>query len=264
MLESPLSQQDQILQFIRSLNSRQLATRVKFDMTLLEAIKAVQTRATKPFSHDHVTPRNLGQSSRRLTAVLNELNLDKEEGNGDDEDLYYDAKEEDEENTLNAIRRAISQGNHGGRGDRTGGVHGSNRSSKEQQLQVAHDRQVQTTINDEAKFARTQKLTSRQATAARSRGYVMTPQQLEWFRNRRCITCGQEGHVKRDCSSRSQCKCFTCGKEGHCKQECLAKPSTTHMGGWGRHFPLLGKPSDLRIDLRIKSPTLRSICRRHK
>ena len=195
MLESPLSQQDQIIQFIRSLNSRQLATRVKFDMTLLEAIKAVQRRATKPFRHDF-TPHNRGQSSRRLTAVLNELNLDKEEGNGDDEDLYYDAKEEDEENTLNAIRRAISQGNHGGQGDRTGDVHGSKHSSREQR-----------------------------------RGYIMTPQQQEWYRNKKCITCGQEGHFKRNCSSQSPCKCFTCGKEGHFKQECLAKPSTTHMGG---------------------------------
>jgi hypothetical protein len=58
MLGSPISRQDQLLHFIRSLNQRQLATRVKFDMTLLEAIEAVQTRAANNLIHDLVTPRN--------------------------------------------------------------------------------------------------------------------------------------------------------------------------------------------------------------
>ena len=42
-------------------------------------------------------------------------------------------------------------------------------ASSQLQLQDAHDRQVQTTLNNEYKFARTQELTLRQATAARSR-----------------------------------------------------------------------------------------------
>ena len=41
MLQSPISRQDQLLHFIRSLNSRQLTTCVRFDMTLLQAIEAV-------------------------------------------------------------------------------------------------------------------------------------------------------------------------------------------------------------------------------
>jgi hypothetical protein len=42
-------------------------------------------------------------------------------------------------------------------------------ASSQLQLQDAHNRQVQTTLNNEYKFARTQDLTLRQATAARSR-----------------------------------------------------------------------------------------------
>ena len=41
MLQSPISRQDQLLHFIMSLNSRQLTTCVRFDMTLLQAIEAV-------------------------------------------------------------------------------------------------------------------------------------------------------------------------------------------------------------------------------
>jgi hypothetical protein len=199
MLESPLSQQDQIIQFIRSLNSRQLATRVTFDMTLLEAIKAVQTRATTPFRHDF-TPRNLGQSSRRLTAVLNELNLDKEEGNGDDEDLYYDAKDEDEENTLNATRRATSQGN---RIDMYSRINQS-RLNKENHGASKEERQSMTPKLLE--WCHKRNINSWKASPKR----VFTAQQHEWYRNKKCINCGQDGHFKRDCRDRSP---------------------TTHMGG---------------------------------
>jgi hypothetical protein len=83
MLESPISRQDQLLHFIRSLNSRQLATRVKFDMNLLQVIEAVQTRAANNSIHDLVIPRNPksgGPSgSRGLAAGLHKMNIEHED-----------------------------------------------------------------------------------------------------------------------------------------------------------------------------------------
>jgi hypothetical protein len=171
MLNSPLSQPDQITQFSRSLNSRQLTTQVKSDMTLLQAIQAVQRRAPHPvYSRRDFTSRNHGHSSRQLTAVLNELNLDKGEGN--DDDLYYDAKEEDEENTRNAIR-ATSQGI------------GGDMTNRSNQARLNHE-------------------------SIRSAKRAFNAQQYEWYRNKKCIRCGQDGHFKRDC---------------------LDRAPTTHMGG---------------------------------
>jgi hypothetical protein len=61
-------------------------------------------------------------------------------------------------------------------------------SSSHSQLQVAHDRQVQTTLNNETKFARTQELTLRQATAARSRDRTRIDQLM---RDKNALTTAQ-------------------------------------------------------------------------
>jgi hypothetical protein len=58
ILDSPLSKDDQILHFIRSLNKRDFATRVKFDITMDEAIRAVQNRVANNSIHDLVVLRN--------------------------------------------------------------------------------------------------------------------------------------------------------------------------------------------------------------
>jgi hypothetical protein len=82
ILDSPLSKDDQILHFIRSLKRWDLATRVKFDMTIDEAIRAVQNRAANNSIHDLFVPRTQGRTGgHRQGANLNNLNLDE-----DDED----------------------------------------------------------------------------------------------------------------------------------------------------------------------------------
>jgi hypothetical protein len=59
ILNSPISKDDQLLQFIRSLTKhRDLATRVKFNMKRDEAIQAVQARSANNSVHDLVVPRN--------------------------------------------------------------------------------------------------------------------------------------------------------------------------------------------------------------
>jgi hypothetical protein len=60
ILDSPISKDDQLLQFIRSLTKhRDLATRVKFHMTMDEAIQAVQARAANNSVHELVVQRIL-------------------------------------------------------------------------------------------------------------------------------------------------------------------------------------------------------------
>jgi hypothetical protein len=76
------SQHDQLLHSILALHQRQLATRAKcqFDVTLLKAIEAVQTRVDNNSIHDQVTPRTPPRSgapdgSRGLTTGLHEMNI---------------------------------------------------------------------------------------------------------------------------------------------------------------------------------------------
>jgi hypothetical protein len=168
MLESPISRQDQLLHFIRSLNNRQLATRVKFDMELLDAIEAVQTRAANNSIHDLVIPRNPsrnGPPPRTLASGLNEMNIDAdEEAEEEEEEEEY----QDDDDTLNAMqggRGTQMRGKSGGRTPARGGRGGRGGRS-----------------------------------AGRgSGGQSLSPQQLEWFRSSKCIQCGQDGHFKRDC-----------------------------------------------------------------
>jgi hypothetical protein len=168
MLESPISRQDQLLHFIPSLNHRQLATRVKFDMTLLEAIEAVQTRAANNSIHDLVIPRNpprSGSQPRTLATGLNEMNIndDEAEEEEDEEDDYND-----DDDTLNAMQGGRGTQMRGGRRGRTPARGGHGRRGG-------------------------------RGTGFGSGGQSLSPQQLEWFRNNKYIQCGQEGHYKRDC-----------------------------------------------------------------
>ncbi len=87
ILDSPLSKDDQILHFIRSLNRRDLATRVKFDMTIDEAIRAVQNRAANNSIHDLVVPRTHGRTGgHKQGPYLNNLNLDDDD---EEDEVYY-------------------------------------------------------------------------------------------------------------------------------------------------------------------------------
>jgi hypothetical protein len=88
MLESPISRQDQLMHYIRSLHHRQLATRVKFDTTLLEAIEAVQTRAANSSIHNLVIPRNpprSGSQPRTLATGLDVMTINEDDAE-DEED----------------------------------------------------------------------------------------------------------------------------------------------------------------------------------
>jgi hypothetical protein len=131
ILDSPLSKDDQLLQFIRSLKHRDLATRIKFDMTMEQAIKAVHTRAASSFDpsiHDPVVPCNHPRhDGKRNGPSLNNLNVNDEEEEllnalEDGEFEYLLDDNEDDDDTLNAI----GSGCHGGvrgrdRGGRGGG-----------------------------------------------------------------------------------------------------------------------------------------------
>jgi uncharacterized membrane protein YgcG len=135
-------------------------------MTLLQAIEAVQTRAANNSIHDLVIPRNpprQGPSTNRIGTGLHEMNLNDDEDDNDEEDNEepYDDYD-DNDDSLNAIRSGPSRGGRGGRTSR-GGRGGGGR------------------------------------TGGRSGGRTLTPQQLEWFREQKCIQCGQSGHFKRDC-----------------------------------------------------------------
>jgi hypothetical protein len=115
MLESPISRQDQLLHFIQSLNHRQVATRVKFDMTLLKAIEAVQTCAANNSIHDLVILRNpphSGSQPRTLVTGLNEMNIydDEADEEKDEEDDYNE-----DDDTLNAMQGERSTHMCGGR-----------------------------------------------------------------------------------------------------------------------------------------------------
>ncbi len=107
ILNSPVSKDDQLLQFIRSLSfHRDLATRVKFDMTRDQAIKAMQTRAVNNSIHDLIVPRN-PRNKHTYGNTLNNLSLNTPTEGEDDELLaaleagdfdYLNGDDDDEEN----------------------------------------------------------------------------------------------------------------------------------------------------------------------
>jgi hypothetical protein len=133
ILDIPISKDDQLLQFIRSLTKhRDLATRVKFHMTMDEAIQTVQARAANNFVHDLVVPRNHPcYDGKQNGPSLNNLSLNTPSQKEDEELLnaleagdfdHLLDENEDEDDTLNAIGSGGRGGGRGcGRGSRGGG-----------------------------------------------------------------------------------------------------------------------------------------------
>ena len=179
ILNSPVAEDDQLLQFIRSLSfHRDLATRVKFNMTMDEAIKAVQTRAANNSIHDLIVPRT-PRNKQIFGGHANNLSITPgTPTQGEDDDLLAaledgefdyligDNDDEDNDDSLNAIG---SGGRGGGRGRGRGG-RGAGRGGRG---------------------------------AGRGTRSTMSAQQLEWFKDQKCIQGGQAGHFKRDCPNKT-------------------------------------------------------------